>query len=441
MSESTASCHVSQPLVHAMRCDAMYGMRSSSGAGGSPARNHNSMAAAATACAAAAIHAMVVSRIRSSSSSGLHLSPHLRRRRRRVHDVGVLEERGREITLARVRQHRDDALAHSELFCDFERGPRDGAGGDADEQSFFFRQSARNTHRVLECDVDDLIDDARVVDRLNETGADALNLVRAVRAAFEHRRLDRLDGNDADLVLAQLLLEDLSDARHRASGADARDDRVDASAGVAQNLARRRLTMDLHVRGIVELPREPRARRPLCVLAGDALRFFDAGRSRREDQLRAERLQKLAALDRERVRHDQHAAIAFRRRDERESDAGVAARRLDDRRAGPDLARLLRLVDHRDRDAILHRRERVERLELRQYLGRVLRADSANAHERRVSDELRDVVVDPFRHLLSFLPKEKTQAGEGSGPCFAANVMAYYGPVSPQRQMQTAWSL
>src|ERR1051326_1992356 len=139
MSEMTANCHVSQPLVHAMRCVVMYAIRSSSGAGGSPARNKSSMAAAATTCAAAAIHAMVVSRIR--CGGGLHLRPHLRRRRRRVHEVGVLEERGREIALARVRQHRDDALARSELFCDFERGPCDGAGGNADKQSFFSRHT------------------------------------------------------------------------------------------------------------------------------------------------------------------------------------------------------------------------------------------------------------------------------------------------------------
>src|SRR5581483_9416102 len=98
------------------------------------------------------------------------------------------------------------------------------------------------------------------------------------------------------------------------------------------------------------------ARRLLRDLVRLAQGFTEPFGARREDELRAEGLEKLSALDGKRIGHDQDAAIAFRRRDERQADAGVAAGRLDDDAlARLDLAALLRVFDHRQRDAVFDR--------------------------------------------------------------------------------------
>ncbi len=233
-----------------------------------------------------------------------------------------------------------------------------------------------------------------------------------VRAALEYLRLDRLDGHDERI--RQFLLEDLSRTGDRAARADAGDDGVDLAAGVFEDLLRRRLAVDLEVGGVVELLRQPGAGCLSRVLLGSALRFLDAHRSRREDQLRAEGLQELASLDGHRVGHDQRAFVAARGCDEGQSDPGVAARRLDDRVARLQLARLLRLHHHRDGDAVLDRRERVERLELDHDLrAAALLRDLVQPDQRRVSDQLRDVVVDlsvgHCRLLIPFATKTKTR--------------------------------
>jgi hypothetical protein len=84
----------------------------------------------------------------------------------------------------------------------------------------------------------------------------------------------------------------------------------------------------------------------------------------RDDDLRAEEAHQLAPLDAERLRHRQHAGIALGRADHGEADAGVAARRLDHRLARLQLAGLLARLDHRKREAILDRSQRIEGLHL-----------------------------------------------------------------------------
>ena len=64
------------------------------------------------------------------------------------------------------------------------------------------------------------------------------------------------------------------------------------------------------------------------------------------------------------LRHGDDQRIALRGAHHRKPDAGVAAGRLDHGLAGLELARLLRRLDHAEREAILHRAERIERLDL-----------------------------------------------------------------------------
>src|SRR5262249_11392744 len=93
---------------------------------------------------------------------------------------------------------------------------------------------------------------------------------------------------------------------------------------------------------------------------------------------------------------------------------------FDDRVARLDLARFLRLGHHRDGDAVLDRRERVEGLELDHYFRRAFIGHSVEPHQGRVADQLRDVVVDlSVGHgLLPFLSSEnkKPRGWKAPGP-------------------------
>src|SRR6266567_4817461 len=55
---------------------------------------------------------------------------------RLIDQIGVLEEWRREIPLASVGKDDHDPLAGAELFGDLDRGPGDGARGDAGEDPF-----------------------------------------------------------------------------------------------------------------------------------------------------------------------------------------------------------------------------------------------------------------------------------------------------------------
>jgi hypothetical protein len=68
----------------------------------------------------------------------------------------------------------------------------------------------------------------------------------------------------------------------------------------------------------------------------------------------------------------------------------------------PDQAGLLRGVDHRHPDAVLHAVRRIEELELRDDLGHRVRQEVPDADQRRVADQFGDVVGDALSHAISF---------------------------------------
>ena len=136
-------------------------------------------------------------------------------------------------------------------------------GRDADEQALLGGGPAGPLHRGLGVDVDDLVVDRRVEDLGDEVGADALDLVRAGRAAVEDRRLLRLDGDDLHVGLARL--EDLADAGDGAAGADAGDEDVDLAVGVLPDLLGGGLAVDLRVRLVGELAGQDGARRSATI--------------------------------------------------------------------------------------------------------------------------------------------------------------------------------
>src|SRR5262249_18108563 len=85
--------------------------------------------------------------------------------------------------------------------------------------------------------------------------------------------------------------------------------------------------------------------------------------------------------------------IALHRADEREADAGVPAGRLDDRAlAGVNVAGGLGRLDHRQRDAVLHRAAGIALLALAPELG-VLGADEPRQpDERRSAGEVGELL-------------------------------------------------
>ena len=95
-----------------------------------------------------------------------------------IHQVGVFEERGRQIALAGIGKNRDDALPFLQLLRDLERGVCDGPRGDADEDAFLFCQTPRGLHCLIERDVELFVDDLGVVNCRHEARPDALQFVR-----------------------------------------------------------------------------------------------------------------------------------------------------------------------------------------------------------------------------------------------------------------------
>ncbi len=135
---------------------------------------------------------------------------------------------------------------------------------------------------------------------------------------------------------------------------------IDLPVGVVPNFLGGRLAMHLRVGGILELLWHPGVWR-----RGDQLlRFGDGGGHAagrwRQHHLGAEPLEDHAALDADRLRHNQDAVVALRGGDPRQPNAGVAAGRLDDRPAGFEDATLFGVADHADGDAVLDAVARLE---------------------------------------------------------------------------------
>ena len=92
----------------------------------------------------------------------------------------------------------------------------------------------------------------------------------------------------------------------------------------------------------------------------------------REDDLGAIRGGKLPTLNAHGVGHGQHQMVAAGGGDKRQPDAGVAAGRLDDGATRQKKTALLSVVNHRQRNPVLHAAARIEVLDLGQNTGATL---------------------------------------------------------------------
>jgi hypothetical protein len=271
-------------------------------------------------------------------------------------------------------------------------------------------EGVRAVHR------DDAVDQAAsVLDQLgDEVGADALDRVgpghrvaaarqavlgpRLLDAAGEDRRVVGLDDDDPGPRGSRL--EHAGDALERAAGAEAGDPVVEPELGeVLQDLDRRRARVDLGVGLVLELAgHEPAVRvGQLLRLAEHADAGLDGGS---EHDLGPVEAHELAALDAERLRHDDDQGIAALRADHGQPDPGVPARGLDDGLAGPQGARAFGGLDDAERQPILDRAARVHALQLGEQV-RSRGSEPAKAEHRGPADDLGHMVVDGHLAIMA----------------------------------------
>ena len=210
----------------------------------------------------------------------------------------------------------------------------------------------------------------------------------------EHRALG-IHADDEHL--RAVLLEVAPDAGDRAARSDGDDDRVDlASVGLLPDLGAGRLVVRLGVGRIRVLVGLEAARDLLREPVGDrvvALGRVRLDRGGGDHDLRAVRAEHRDLLLAHLVGHDEDAAVAAERRGHREACAGVARGRLDDRPARPQASVLLRRLDHRHPDPVLHGPARIQELELREELAGDVAPEPVEPDDRGPPDELEDVRV------------------------------------------------
>ena len=217
----------------------------------------------------------------------------------------------------------------------------------------------------------------------------------AALAAGKHGTCGRLNSDDFDVWIARL--QHPAAARQGAAGANAEHEGIDVALGVVPDFFGCGEFMHQRIGRVVELRRYDGIGHGLRQLFGPRNRARHAAWAWRQLKLGPEVRQNLAALHRHSLRHHEDQAITAGGRNEGEADAGVPGRRLHQNRfTRRDAAFGFQRVDHRDADAILDRRERIEKFEFHQNVGFEIRCglDLLQFDEGRVADGLRDVVVD-----------------------------------------------
>ena len=182
------------------------------------------------------------------------------------------------------------------------------------------------------------------------------------------------------------------DAGQRAAGAAGAGEGVDLAAGLLPDLRRRwwrggpRGWRDCRtgwprsrLAGCRHLLGQPA--RHMHVVAGIAIRL-----GRHQPQIGADHAQEILLLLALRLRHHDDAAIAAGIADQRQADAGIAGRALDDRAARLQRAALLRILDDRQRRAVLDRAAGIHELGLAQDLAAGRLRGAAQPDQRRIAD-------------------------------------------------------
>ena len=240
---------------------------------------------------------------------------------------------------------------------------------------------------------DDLVEDVAVEHGRDEARADALDAMRARRAAREHRRGLGLDADDGRLGVVRL--ERLPHAGDRPAGPDAGDEDVDLAVERGEDLGAGARAVGLGVGRVGELVGQEDV-----VVAGRRAGGVDGlvhAAERLDDlDLRAVEAQQRLALAAHALGQEDRQVVALGRAAEGQRDAGVAGGRLDDRRA-PRLDEPVALggVEHGHADAVLDRAAGVEGLELAVELDvDAVGQQPGEPDHRRVADRVGDVDRD-----------------------------------------------
>mmetsp|Transcript_34142 Transcript_34142/g.89785 ORF Transcript_34142/g.89785 Transcript_34142/m.89785 type:complete len:202 (-) Transcript_34142:6-611(-) len=138
---------------------------------------------------------------------------------------------------------------------------------------------------------------------------------------------------------------------------------------------------------------------------------------RRHDNLRAEHAHQLAALNAEGLSHTDDTVVATLRADHGNGNTRITGRRLDYRVPGFQEPLLLAILDYREREAVLDRRERIEVLALGVNLNALGAQLVRNLDDGRVADRLRNVIV---KHTTAGATTTRTHA-EAEAAAKAAN--------------------
>ena len=137
------------------------------------------------------------------------------------------------------------------------------------------------------------------------------------------------------------------------ASADARDDRVHPVREVGGDLLGGGADVDVDVSRVLELLRDPGARRLRLQLLGPGDGALHALLARGQVEAGAVGLHQVAAFDRHAFRHDQDQLVALHRGHHGQADAGVARGRLNDGATGLQVAIRFGSLDHGQRDAVL----------------------------------------------------------------------------------------
>src|SRR6185436_5198828 len=111
----------------------------------------------------------------------------------------------------------------------------------------------------------------------------------------------------------------------------------------------------------------------------------------RDHDLRSQRGERLALVNRHLLRHHADEVVAAGSGHEREPNAGIPRGGFYERHPGTENASLLRVVDDRERDAILDGASGVHVLALHEHRHRKARRDARETHEWRAPDALQDI--------------------------------------------------
>ena len=221
----------------------------------------------------------------------------------------------------------------------------------------------------------------------------------AVLVPVVERRTHRVGRHDPHLGVA--LLEEQADAGQRAARADGAGEGVDLAVGLLPDLRAGGAVVAHPVGDIVELvgPDRPVGLAPVQLLGEPAGQLHVVvrvlvGHGRHRAQIGAHQPQHVHLLLALRLGDDDHGAVAAHVADQRQADPGVAGRALDDRPAGPQQALLLGVGDDRQRRPVLDAAARVEELALAQDLAARGVGDLVEAHQRRVADQIDEVLAN-----------------------------------------------